>query len=142
MRRLIAGGIAAVVAAAMVVALTGRVRGQDKGVPASSFATRTAEAGPVTVKATLQRVDAGGAVAEVVLDTHAVDLDLDVAAGAALTVDEAVWPTEAWLGDGPGGHHREGELRFRAAGPVAGEARLTITGLDDPVTFRWSTKER
>jgi len=142
-RRLIAIGAAIVVAAAAIVAFTaGRDSGGDGNGPASSFVTRTADAGEVTVEATLQRVDAGGAVASVVFDTHAVELDLDVAAGAALTVGGLSWPTEGWEGDGPGGHHREGELRFAPGGPVAGEATLTISGLDDQVTFRWPIEAR
>jgi len=142
-RRLIVTGVVAVVAAAAIVASTaGRGSSGDSDGPASSFVSRTADAGEVTVKATLQRLDAGGAVADMVFDTHAVELDLDVPAGAVLTVGGLTWPTQGWEGDGPGGHHREGELRFAPGGPVAGEATLTISGLDDPVTFRWPTEPR
>lgn len=142
-RRLIVIAVAAaiVITGAIAVAET-RDRGGTDDTSASPFQTRTVQAGDVTVKATLQRLDARGAVAEVVLDTHAGGLDLDVAAGAALTIGGITWPTENWEGDRPGGHHRKGELRFSPGGPVAGEATLTMSGLDDQVTFRWQIESR
>lgn len=123
-----------VIAAAVIVARDG---GSTGDATSSPFPTRTAEAGEVTVEATLVRLDAGGATARVVFDTHSEELDLDVATGATLTVGATAWPTEGWNGDGAGGHHREGELRLDPAGPVEGEATLTIAGLAEPVTFRW-----
>lgn len=141
-RRLIPIAIAVVVIAAIVIAV---VATRDDGggaddTASSPFATRTAEAGEVTVEATLGRLDDGGAAAQLVFDTHSVELDLDVAAGATLTVGGTAWPTQGWDGDGAGGHHREGELRFAAAGPVDGDVTLTITGLSEPVTFRWPAR--
>jgi hypothetical protein len=56
---------------------------------------------------------------------------------ATLTVDGAAWPTSGWEGDGPGGHHREGELRFEARGPAEGDIVLSIDGLSEPFTSRW-----
>ena len=81
--------------------------------------------------------DADGATVETVFDTHAVELHVDDAIEAALTVRGTRWRTEGWRGDGPGGHHREGELRFAAAGPPAGDVVLDIAGLTQPVTFSW-----
>lgn len=139
-RRLIALGLAAAAVAGAVALAAAR---GDGGTPAggasagSASETRTADAGEVTVKATLVQLGDAGAVAEVVFDTHAVELDLDVAAGATLTVGGVAWPTGGWEGDGPGGHHREGELRFSAAGPAEGDAVLTLAGLSEPLTFRW-----
>ena len=136
-RRLIPMALAAMVAIVAVVAFVTTRGGGADDAEANTFGTRTHEAGEVTVEATLRRVDDAGAAAAVVFDTHAVALDLDVAGGAVLTVSGTAWPTEAWDGDGPGGHHREGELRFAAGGPPEGEAVLTIAGLSEPVTFRW-----
>ena len=137
-RRLIPFALAAIVAGAAVVTLVATRGGDSADDTASSpFETRTQEAGEVTVEATLREVDETGAAAAIVFDTHAVELDLDVAGGAVLTVSGTAWPTEAWDGEGPGGHHREGELRFTAGGPPEGEAVLTIAGLSEPVTFRW-----
>jgi hypothetical protein len=138
-RRLISLTLTAAVVAGAVAFVATR-DGDDSASSASagsSLATRTQDAGEVTVKATLRQLDGAGAVAHLVFDTHAVELDLDVAAGATLTVDGAAWPTSGWEGDGPGGHHREGELRFEAAGPAEGDAVLSIDGLSEPLTFRW-----
>jgi hypothetical protein len=138
-RRLISLTLTAAVVAGAVAFVATR-DGDDSASSASagsSLATRTQDAGEVTVKATLRQLDGAGAVAHLVFDTHAVELDLDVAAGATLTVDGAAWPTSGWEGDGPGGHHREGELRFEAAGPAGGDAVLSIDGLSEPLTFRW-----
>lgn len=114
------------------------------GEPATSspqpaaLATKTVEAGAVTVKIDPVRIDAGGAEFKVNFDTHSVALDLDVARSAALAVGGSQWAGAAWSGAGPGGHHREGTLRFDPGGPATGPAVLTITGLPAPVTATWS----
>ena len=111
------------------------------GTPAastSSWPTRTVGAGSVTVKMQPTRLDAGGAVFKVSFDTHSVELNLDVAARARLVVGSSTWPTIGWSGDGPGGHHRQGQLRFDPAGPATGTATLTIGGLPKPVSATWS----
>ncbi len=45
----------------------------------------------------------------------------------------------AWDGAGPGGHHREGVLRFKPASPrpQAVELRITRPGESAPRSFRW-----
>jgi hypothetical protein len=106
-------------------------------VSSRKFPTRSIEAGEVTVELTPTRVDEDSAVVKIVLDTHAVELDLNLRRGSSLKVDGLVWPTKSYRGDGPGGHHREGTLRFRAAGPPEGELRLRIRGLPEPVLARW-----
>jgi hypothetical protein len=92
----------------------------------------------VTVTITPTRIDAEGAELIVAFDTHTVDLDLDVAAHTAPTVDGTDWVDAAWDGAGPGGHHRQGTIRFTAGGPASGDAVLTIGGLDEPVTASWT----
>lgn len=139
-RRLIALTVAVAVVAVGAVAFVATRDGDDAADSASARSSRAApsqDAGEVTVEATLRQLDDTVAVVRVVFDTHAVELDLDVAAGATLTVGGTTWPTGGWEGDGPGGHHREGELRFSAAGPAEGDAVLSIGGLSEPVTFRW-----
>lgn len=95
-RRPIAIGIAATAVAGAVALVATRGDGGSSAGGASAgstFEARAEDAGEVTVKATLLRVDEAGAVAEVVFDTHAVELDLDVTAGATLTVGSVAWPT-------------------------------------------------
>lgn len=107
------------------------------GAPTSSLPARTVEAGAVTVKVQPRQLDADGAVLKVSFDTHSVDLDQDLARQARLTVGDTTWPVASWSGDGPGGHHREGELRFTAAGTAKGTATLSIDGLPEAVTATW-----
>ena len=100
--------------------------------------TRTLDAGSVDVTITPTRFDAQSATFAIVLDTHAVELSMDLAASAVLDVDGLTWPIAGWSGDGPGGHHREGELRFDPAGAARGSVRLTIAGFPKPVEATWT----
>lgn len=98
---------------------------------------RTIDAGSVEVTITPTRFDDQGASFAISLDTHSVELSVDLAASAVLDVDGNVWPVAGWSGDGPGGHHRSGELRFEPRGPARGTARLTIDGFPKPVEATW-----
>lgn len=107
--------------------------------PASSaLATKTVEAGAVTVKIDPVRLDATGAEFKVSFDTHSVNLDFDVARNAALTVAGTPWPGATWSGDGPSGHHRTGTIRFGPGGPAQGAAVLSLGGLPGPVSATWT----
>jgi hypothetical protein len=116
-----------------------RDRDSSTSTPASSgLPTRTVEAGAVTVKLEPRQMDASGAVFKISFDTHSVDLGFDVARQARLVVDGVTWPVAGWSGSGPGGHHRDGELRFTASGPASGTATLTISALPKPVRASWT----
>ena len=134
------------VAVVAFLAIRGVIAWQDTGDNASPVKTgaspsplpaRTIDAGEVTVKIQPRQLDAKGAVFEIVFDTHSADLDQDLVRQTRLTVDGISWPVAAWSGDGPGGHHREGNLRFRTGGPPTGRATLSIDGLPKPVTATW-----
>lgn len=112
--------------------------GQSPQPAAPALATKTAEAGAVTVKIDPVRIDAAGAEFKVAFDTHSVDLDFDVARNATLTVADTPWTGATWSGDGPSGHHRAGTVRFAAAGPAQGAAVLNLGGLPGPVTATWT----
>ena len=103
----------------------------------SGLASRTVAAGAVEVTIEPLNLDASGATFRVALDTHSGDLNVDLASAARLEVDGTDWGDASWTGDPPSGHHRQGELRFSAAGPVRGEVRLTIGGLPGPVSATW-----
>ena len=109
----------------------------DRRTATPVLESRTVDAGEVTVKVTPLQLDSSGATFLVALDTHSVDLSGDLAASSTLTVSGTEWRSEGWDGAEPGGHHREGELRFSAAGPAQGQATLTITGLPEPVQASW-----
>ena len=129
---LLAGAIAALLAACA---------SDDPPVAAAGLDTRTVTVGEVDVTLTPTRVDDTGASLAIAFDTHSVDLHLDIADTATLAVDGQAWTDPAWNGSGPGGHHREGTLTFTATGPAAGDAVLTIEGLDEPVIARWALPE-
>ena len=139
-RVLLAMGVAAITLAAVLGVFAWRDTKGSGSPPAAksrSLPSRTVAAGAVTVKIDARQLDAAGAVFKVSFDTHSVDLDQDMTRQARLTVGTTPWPVIGWSGDGPGGHHREGELRFGGGGPAAGTATLSIEGLPQPATVTW-----
>jgi hypothetical protein len=126
------------IAVAIGVALLGlsACARKEAPAPAEGLSARKVAAGEVNVTITPTRIDSEGAEFTVAFDTHTVDLD--VAAHAALTVDDTDWVHPTWDGARPGGHHRQGTIRFTAGGPASGDAVLTIGGLDEPVTASWT----
>lgn len=125
--------ISAVLGAALVVMLL--ACGSD--TPSiTAWPERTIQAGAVTVTITPERFDADGAVFSVALDTHTVELTMDLTA-AQLEVDGTPWTAARWSGDGPSGHHRSGQLRFNASGTARNTATLTIPGFPAPVQASW-----
>ena len=112
--------------------------GGDTTASGPALPARTVEAGEVTVELAPVRIDETGAEFEVTFDTHSVELGLDVARAARLSVGGADWGRPTWSGGGPGGHHREGRLRFKRGGDPSGTARLNIVGLPAPVTATWT----
>lgn len=109
-------------------------------------ATRSDNQGAIIVEITPVDLAASGdtLVFNVSLDTHSVDLSMDLAAAAVLTTDTGR-SVNALSWDAPkGGHHVSGTLAFPASvdgtGVLSGASRLTltITGLDAPTrTFAW-----
>ena len=114
--------------------------GDDDDKASAGLPTRTVEAGEVEVKVEPERIDDTGAVFDITLDTHSVELATDLAREARLEVGTSTWKAVAWSGAGPSGHHREGTLRFDATGPAEGTARLVIGGLPAPVDLRWDLR--
>lgn len=116
--------------------------------PASSSATgadpmtQTSDGGQVTVVVGWAGPSAG-AVFDVTLDTHSVDLDALDLADATLTNDRGETLTARPWSAPKGGHHREGTLTFDgdATAFVAGAQwiELVITGVGDlpERTLRW-----
>ena len=126
--------LAAFALAATLLAACGR---DSSGARSSGLAGRKVTMGGLVVTITPKRFDATGAEFTVAFDTHTGAPAIDVAAASALVVDGTPWTTPAWSGDGPGGHHRTGTLRFNVAGPARGAAHLTISGLERPLDVTW-----
>ncbi len=111
--------------------------------------TRSDEQGAVTVEVTPLNLDNPSDQLEfdVLLDTHSVDLSMDLATLATLTTNTGVTiPATLW--DAPlGGHHVEGKLIFPATEdgkPIlegATKLTLTILNVDAPSRiFEWDLK--
>ena len=108
--------------------------------------TRTEIQGEVTLKVTPLNLDnpSDPLKFEVILDTHTLELDMDLAALATLTTDTGL-TLQPTLWDAPkGGHHAEGTLAFPAT--LDGKSildgvkqlTLTISDVDNATsTFIW-----
>jgi len=111
--------------------------------------TRIDDQGAIVVEVTPANVDAAATQLEftVVLNTHSIDLSMDLASLATITTDTGL-SVEAELWDAPlGGHHTSGRLIFPMAPealPLLDEANrltLTIIDLDAPSrVFEWEMK--
>lgn len=135
-RRLIIGAAAAgiLVASGLVLASRG---GDDRGaVEPTGLEARTVTAGDVEIEIEPRQLDTQGATFGIALDTHSTELSMDLD-NAQLQVDGTTWPLIGWEGDGPSGHHREGELRFESAGAATGTAQLTLDGFGQAVEVEW-----
>ena len=76
---------------------------------------------------------------KVVLDTHSQELNDDLVKTAVL-VDASGnrYAATSWTGAQPGGHHREGILRFSGVRETAWlELQISRTNEQNPRTFRW-----
>jgi hypothetical protein len=94
----------------------------------------------VTVKVTPKAVgQAGEWEFALVLDTHSAELDDDLVKTAVLLVDGNELHPVSWTGAGPGGHHREGVLKFPPPpqAPKAIELRIRRAGETAARVFRW-----
>ena len=97
----------------------------------------------VTVDVTPADLSAGAKTWDfkLVLDTHSQDLNDDLTKTAVLLDPSAKsYAPIAWEGAGPGGHHREGVLRFKpiARTPASVELRIQRAGETLPRSFRWA----
>ena len=78
-----------------------------------------------------------------VLDTHSQDLSDDLLKTAVLVDAQGGRHAPlAWQGAPPGGHHREGVLRFKGLGalPDAIELQIRRPGEAAPRAFLWKLK--
>jgi hypothetical protein len=112
---------------------------------AAELATQRSSAGGVTVAVTPQNLVASAKSWDfkVVLDTHSGDLNDDLVKTVALLDDKGGrYVPVQWEGAGPGGHHREGALKFKPVSPTPATIELQIkrAGEANPRTFRWQLK--
>ena len=117
--------------------------GLAAGAFAAELAAQRSSAGGVTVAVTPQNLaaNARGWDFKVVLDTHSGELNDDLVKTAALFDDKGGRHAPVkWEGASPGGHHREGTLKFNAISPQpkAVELQIQRPGESKPRSFRWT----
>ncbi len=121
-----------------ILAFTGGV------LAAGKLAPQTSSQSGVTVKVTPRSLAGAEWEFEVVFDTHSQELNDDPLKAAVLVADgSAPSSPTGWQGDVPGGHHRQGVLRFKApaaAAPAKVELRLNRAGESAPRVFRWQLR--
>lgn len=118
---------AAVVALPVAAAEPGAQKSTDRGV--TVFAT------PQNLSSDVKTWDF-----KIVLDTHSADLSDDLTKTAVLLDATGTKHVPiGWEGAGPGGHHREGVLRFKPISPQPQtiELRIMRDGEGVPRSFRW-----
>jgi hypothetical protein len=131
--------------------LAGQAVNEAAALPvASTLETAVDEQGAVSVAVTPLAWDAEAPTLdfEVAMDTHSVDLSMDLSTLATLTTGDGRTVTASYWDAEPGGHHVSGILSFPAA--VAGTAvlegasqlTLIIRNVDIPErTFVWALTE-
>lgn len=110
---------------------------------AGNLAPQSSSQSGVTVKVTPRNLAGAAWEFEVVFDTHSQELKDDLLKAAVLIADgSAPSSPTGWQGDGPGGHHRKGVLRFKpaAASPARVELRLLRPAETAPRVFRWQLR--
>lgn len=101
--------------------------------PGGAYETLADEQGAVSVAITPLglRADAPTLDFEIAMDTHSVDLGMDLAALATLTTDNGRFVTATLWDAVPGGHHVSGVLSFPAmmegTAVLEGASQLTLT---------------
>jgi hypothetical protein len=126
----------------LVIGFASGVLGAGAIASAQGLAPQSSSAAGVTVKATPRALADGAWEFDVVFDTHTQALNDDLTKTASLRADGKILAPAAWQGDAPGGHHREGVLKFKATDPQSQAIELTITrpGEPEPRSFRWQLK--
>jgi hypothetical protein len=113
--------------------------------PATPLPARANTENGVTVTATPGNLarDAKTWDFKIVLDTHSQDLGDDLLKSAVLVDGKGLqYKPTAWDGAAPGGHHREGVLRFNPVSPPPQAIELQIRRPGEARTrvFRWELK--
>jgi hypothetical protein len=114
------------------------------GAPAAAqkLSAQSSTAAGVTVKATPRTLSGATWEFEIVFDSHTQELKDDLPKSASLVAGGKTLAPAAWQGDPPGGHHREGTLRFNAIAPRPESVELQIQrpGEPRPRSLRWQLK--
>ena len=110
----------------------------------SSYKEQVDESGAVNVTIKPTEISEEGWSFEVTLQTHSVELDMDILASVVLIdADGAQVRATKWDGDPPGGHHRMGTLSFAALDRAPETITLLARDIADvPLReFVWQQKQ-
>lgn len=115
------------------------------GAFAAELSVQRSSTSGVTVAVTPQNLVANAKSWDfkVVLDTHSGELNDDLVKTTTLLDGKGGRHAPVkWEGAGPGGHHREGTLKFNPVSPTPTAIELSITraGEAKPRSFRWQLK--
>lgn len=125
-----------------LILILGLVAGATLPSLAAELGTQKSSERGVTVIVTPQSLsaDAKSWDFKVVLDTHSQDLKDDLLKTSALVAGSTTLAPLAWDGAPPGGHHREGTLRFAPVKPLPQSVELQMRrpGEAAPRSFRWN----
>lgn len=130
--------------AAIALALCVAPLATEQPANAAELAKRSNDAGGIRVVVVPKTIPAGSTWEfKVTMDTHTKPLDVDLTKTAVLVDDGGRKYTPlSWQGDKPGGHHREGVLRFAAPPAPVKSFELQIQGLggENKRVFQWTMK--
>ena len=78
---------------------------------------------------------------ELTFNTHSVELSEDlIQVSTLIDGNGREYKPISWDGDGPGGHHRAGILRFRPISPLPESIELKISVGQTERSFKWNLK--
>lgn len=120
--------------------------GEAENNPAAvlpAYETQSNSENAVMVEVTPLNLADGGTSLDfdVAFNTHSVALDFDPAAISILRDDQGrEYPALGWDGDGPGGHHRSGTLRFKVPDYATTSVEVVLKGVSGVPerTFHWN----
>ncbi len=111
--------------------------GKDRKITEKIFDTLVSSEDEVEVSVTPNKLSDDSWDFEVVLNTHSVELSYDLAQSSFLVDKNGnTYKALAWEGDPPGGHHREGVLKFNKI-PRQENIDLRIRLGDKERSFKW-----
>ena len=111
-------------------------------VEEQALKTQSIEIGEVTYKITPKKIKPSDRTwdFQVILDAHSGSLDQDVVTLISIADNKGnEYKAIKWVGDSPGGHHREGILEFLPITPYPTyiELKIQTTNITKKNTLRW-----
>lgn len=107
----------------------------------SGLDTKESNDGPVSVAVTPRSLEGASWNFNITLNTHSEELSEDLVAVSELIDDQGKsYKPTAWEGAPPGGHHREGILKFNPVSPKPKSIELKIKNVGgvSERRFKWS----